>query len=179
VKRTNRSRKIKIGIYGGKVIVTAPERAHEAFLRDAVLRHKDWIERALIKHKKLTDGIIVPNKIVDRKEFTKKVEALTQTISKFVSAPHGVSFNKISVRKMRSRWGSCSKDGNISINLLLGHLPDTLLEYVIIHELCHLVHHNHSRAFWALVAEHLPDHKLRKSELRRYAHLLKTPDGIR
>jgi predicted metal-dependent hydrolase len=85
----------------------------------------------------------------------------------------GVHVQKVSVRKMRSRWGSCSRDGNISINLLLGHLPDGLLEYVVVHELCHLVHHSHSHAFWMLLKTYLPDFKQSKMALCKYGYLLR------
>lgn len=173
VRRTNRSRKIKIGVDGGEVVVTAPTRVSEAYLEKVVLRHSGWIEKALLKQQKLVAGVKLKNEVVDRKEFLNKVKLLVFEKHQIVSKPAGGRINKVSVRKMRSRWGSCSREGNISINLLLGHLPDELLIYVVVHELCHLVHHNHSKNFWSLVAAHLPDHKLRKRELRRYGHLLK------
>ncbi|MFO8182889.1 MAG: SprT family zinc-dependent metalloprotease [Candidatus Aegiribacteria sp.] len=68
-----------------------------------------------------------------------------------------VSPGKITIRDMKTRWGSCGRNGNISLNLRLIHLSRKTLEYVVIHELCHLRHRNHSREFWQLVESVLPE----------------------
>ena len=69
---------------------------------------------------------------------------------------HGFVVNKVSVRFQKTRWGTCSFQGAISLNAKLLLLPRDLVDYVMIHELCHTVHHNHSTDFWRLVQEHLP-----------------------
>lgn len=70
------------------------------------------------------------------------------------------------VRDQRNRWGSCSFDGVIRLNWRLILADDATLEYVVVHELAHLVHRNHSREFWALVERYLPDHRERRTRLR-------------
>ncbi|MEK7582914.1 MAG: M48 family metallopeptidase [Patescibacteria group bacterium] len=75
-------------------------------------------------------------------------------------------FNDIKIKKMKSRWGSCSKKKNLNFNARLAELPDYLIDYVVVHELCHLKEFNHSRSFWSLVAQTIPDHKNRRRELR-------------
>ncbi|HRR34695.1 MAG TPA: M48 family metallopeptidase [Kiritimatiellia bacterium] len=77
--------------------------------------------------------------------------------------PDGI---KLTLRKMRSRWGSCSVDGRVTLNTELARLPYRLVEYVAVHELCHLVHHNHSPAFYFQVASCLPDWRQRRDELK-------------
>lgn len=74
--------------------------------------------------------------------------------------------SKVTVRRMTSRWGSCSIRRAVSINLELARYPDECLEYVIIHELAHIVHHNHSQAFWNLVEEYCPDWRRIRRSLR-------------
>jgi predicted metal-dependent hydrolase len=71
----------------------------------------------------------------------------------------GRSYTKLTIRNQRTRWGSCSSSGAMSFNwrLLLG--PENILEYVVWHEACHLVHHDHSRRYWALLAKHLPGYR--------------------
>jgi hypothetical protein len=75
---------------------------------------------------------------------------------------------RLTVRQMRTRWGSCSLDGHVTLSAELIHLPRPLIEYVAVHEICHLAHHNHSPAFWFQVATCLPDWRQRRAELREW-----------
>ncbi len=80
---------------------------------------------------------------------------------------------RVIYRRNRSRWGSCSSRGTLSLNTRLLLLPRELRDYLIVHELAHLKEMNHSRKFWAIVARHIPDWKARRSTLRRYEHYLR------
>lgn len=75
-------------------------------------------------------------------------------------------FKRIAIRNQRSRWGSCSKRGNLNFNYKIVFLPDHLADYIIVHELCHLKELNHSPRFWNLVAQTIPDHNQRRKQLR-------------
>lgn len=75
-----------------------------------------------------------------------------------LAASHGLAVASVSVRNQRSRWGSCSRDGRIALNWRLLQMPDTVREYVLLHELMHLREHNHSPRFWALVERVCPGH---------------------
>ncbi|OGZ07091.1 MAG: hypothetical protein A3C93_01650 [Candidatus Lloydbacteria bacterium RIFCSPHIGHO2_02_FULL_54_17] len=85
------------------------------------------------------------------------------------NAHYALSFNKVAIRNQRTRWGSCSKKGNLNFHYRIIELPDSLADYVIVHELCHLAEFNHSKKFWALVAQTVPDWRARRKALRRYA----------
>jgi predicted metal-dependent hydrolase len=74
----------------------------------------------------------------------------------------------VRISKARTRWGSCSSNGNIALNWRLAMAPPEILDYIIVHELAHLKHPNHSRAFWAEVGRILPDYKARKQWLKQY-----------
>jgi predicted metal-dependent hydrolase len=80
-------------------------------------------------------------------------ERLPKTLER-VSARAGLRYGRLTIRNSRSRWGSCSSEGNISLSLHLARLPEELVEYVCVHELCHTVHHNHSAEFHSLVNLH-------------------------
>lgn len=79
---------------------------------------------------------------------------------------HNFKFRMLRIRGQKTRWGSCSASGNISLNYRLMKYRKELIDYVIIHELCHLEEMNHSKKFWKLVEKIMPDYKLLKHELK-------------
>lgn len=80
----------------------------------------------------------------------------------------GVVPGRIAIRAQRSRWGSCSTKGNLNFNYRIVFLPPELVDYIIVHELCHLHEFNHSERFWARVGVHVPTYELHKQALRAY-----------
>ncbi len=84
---------------------------------------------------------------------------------------YGFDFNDIKIKRMKSRWGSCSTKKNLNFNYRLIELPERLIDYVIVHELCHLKEFNHSKKFWNLVALMMPDWKSLRKELRTITRL--------
>ena len=81
----------------------------------------------------------------------------------------GVTVGYVTVKNQKTRWGSCSAKGNVNFNYQLAFLPDELLDYVVIHELAHRRHMNHSRAFWAEVEKYCPDYLERREQLKEYS----------
>ncbi len=79
-----------------------------------------------------------------------------------------LSFTAIRYRKTKRQWGSCSSNNVLSFNTMLCKVPVEAIVYVVVHELAHIVHKNHSHNFWSLVEHYLPDYKTRKSLLRDY-----------
>ena len=85
-----------------------------------------------------------------------------------ISKRYGFNPAKISVRQAKTRWGSCSSKNCISLNSKLMMCDEKIIEYVILHELCHTVHHNHSKKFWDLVSGFMPDYKVHYGRLKKY-----------
>jgi len=98
---------------------------------------------------------------------TQAIEKITPIVAKH-SRTMKVTPAKISFRYAKTRWGSCSSKHNISLNYHLIKLPINLIEYIIIHELAHIVHHNHSKDFWGLVQKYLPDYKEKHKQIKEY-----------
>ena len=81
-------------------------------------------------------------------------------------AKHGIAVGKIAIRNQKSRWGSCSKKGNLNFNYKLAFLSADLRDYVIVHEICHIKEFNHGRGFWDLVGETMPAHRALRKRLK-------------
>jgi predicted metal-dependent hydrolase len=104
------------------------------------------------------------------KEQTRKI--LEERVS-MTSRHLCLSYAKLSVKALRSRWGSCSKNGNLSFNLLLSMLPVDVIDYIIVHELMHVVEFNHSKRFWHLVELANPQYNEHRKWLRTHSFLVK------
>lgn len=76
-------------------------------------------------------------------------------------------YNRITVRNQRTRWGSCSVKRNLNFNYRIVHLPEELIEYIVIHEFCHLKEFNHSKNFWDLVKTYDPDYRKHRREIKK------------
>ena len=149
----------------GTVLVRAPRRMPrweiEAFLR----AHRDWVERqreklaARPRVEKLSDGELAALKKRARPVFLARAAAFAPLV--------GVRCGQISVRAQRTKWGSCSGKGNLNFNCLLLLAPPEVLDYVVVHELCHRLEMNHSPRFWAEVERVLPDYAAARKWLRQ------------
>lgn len=86
---------------------------------------------------------------------------------KHFSGFYNFSHGRVSIRNQKTRWGSCSRQGNLNFNYRLVHLREELLDYVVVHELCHLKEFNHGSSFWNLVAKAVPEHQVLRRELKK------------
>lgn len=91
----------------------------------------------------------------------------------------GGNYTSITVRDQKTRWGSCSSRGTLSFNYRLIFAPTPVLDYVVVHELCHLTHMNHSKAFWNMVERIMPDYQIYKNWLREHGHELTLENHLR
>ena len=109
------------------------------------------------------------------------VRALITERVRYFNTHYGLSVGKIAIRNQRSRWGSCSKKGNLNFNYRLAFLPEELRDYVIVHEICHIKEFNHGRGFWDLVSVTMPEHRALNKKLRvvQVAALSTTPNSSR
>jgi len=101
-----------------------------------------------------------------QKWLQKKAQAFLPTLLSALSLEVQLPFNKLSIRKQRTRWGSCSSHKNINLNYQILFLPMNLAKHILLHELCHTVHMNHSKAFWTLLKEHDPNSTQHERQLK-------------
>ncbi len=151
--------------YDGKVIVRAPFNTGKKYIEDFVREHEDWIERTKAK---------VENKKYSLKEASPEEENALRKLAheilpgkvSFFAPLIGVTPGRITVTGARTRFGSCSAKNNISFSFYLMRFPDEAIDYVVVHELCHILQHNHRKEFYKEIEKILPDYKEREKLLR-------------
>lgn len=104
--------------------------------------------------------------------YQEKAAEVIKDRSAYFARLMGVGFSRIRIKRARSRWGSCGFRGTLNFNWRLVMAPQDVIDYVVVHELAHLIVRNHSRRFWAKVERHLPDHKNKRRWLKDNAGLL-------
>lgn len=148
----------------GTVELYCPLRTTREQAEEVLRKHSRWIEKQLQKQQTASR---LPS--LSPKELSELVSRAKQVYPQ--RAAHfarilGVTYGRITVRMQKTRWGSCSAEGNLNFNVLLLLAPEAVVDYVVVHELCHRKFMNHSADFWNCVAEVMPDYKAQKKWLK-------------
>ena len=157
---------IGLQVRDGRVIVRAPRLVTKAQIERFVLAHEAWIERALARQQQKQAAHPEPTD-AERAEYLRRAKALLPQRVACWSERMGLYPAQVRITSARRRFGSCSSKGHICFSWRLMQYPMEAIDYVVVHELAHLRHLNHSPEFYALVARYLPDHKARRAMLRR------------
>ena len=104
--------------------------------------------------------------------YTDKARIYLNRRSKYWASKMGVSYSSISIKNYRSKWGDCNSIKGISYNWRIMFAPQSVIDYVVVHELCHLTHMNHSKEFWALVTKYCPNWKEKRLWLKEHSRAL-------
>jgi predicted metal-dependent hydrolase len=164
LKTSLRSRRMRLAVYpGGRFVVSIPKRMDERHVDKFLLEKADWI---LMKIDAMKKKVPVEKQPISKLELKRlKVVALELVHRRleYFNDVYQFTYHNVSIRNQKTRWGSCSRQGNLNFNVKIALLPPHLADYIIVHEICHLREMNHSPRFWKLVAETFPEHK----ELRR------------
>ena len=143
--------------HDGKVLVRAPYLASNESIYTFVAKKSEWVKSHLAKR---------INEAAEEKFTREEIEALADKALSVIppkvkafAQKMGVSYGGITIRNQLTRWGSCSSKNNLNFNCLLMLVPEEVLDYVLIHELCHLKEMNHSKKFWAEVEKYMPNYK--------------------
>jgi len=155
---------------GGRLIVTTPLRTPH-FLITAMLRlNASVIIARVTQFPERTVAARISRKAArEHYEMHKeKARELATARLAALNLRYGFAYKRVSIRNQKTRWGSCSKKGNLNFSYKIALMPAHLADYIIAHELCHLGAFDHSPAFWDLVAQTVPDHKAARRELRNF-----------
>ena len=154
------------------VLARIPARVSDRELKAFVENHRSWIlEKTAVmaereENRKSTPA--PPPELLSKTDRMKIQLKIGKRVRHYCEAMGG-TVGYVTVKNQKTRWGSCSAKGNVNFNYQLAFLPDELLDYVVIHELAHRRHMNHSRAFWAEVEKYCPDYLERREQLKEYS----------
>lgn len=144
---------------------------------DEILREKEaWILKQIdkIKQEEAAYEASAPEQLTyeDIRELASKASKYVPERVRYYAGKVGVNYGRITIRNQRTRWGSCSSRGNLNFNCLLMLAPPEVIDYVVVHELCHRKEMNHSKAFWDEVGRVLPDYKTQIKWLKSEGSLI-------
>lgn len=167
LKRSRRAKYMRLRVHpGGVVVLTVPFASPHSAIRAFLSNQTEWLKRAVAR---MMQYKALPVK--GRRDYLKHKEearAFLHERTLYWNSMYNFQFQRIAIKNTRRTWGSCSRKGNLNFSYSLLFLPRELADYVVVHELCHLTHPNHSRSFWAEVARTIPDFQACRQELRRY-----------
>ena len=153
----------------GTVCARVPRGIPDGTIRLFIEEHSAWIlqKRALWRAKAQDTQKRLPE--VDTAVGKRQIRQLIAQRVAYYADIMGISYGRISMRNQKTRWGSCSSDGNLNFNCRLLYVPPELVDYVVVHELAHRRHMDHSPEFWREVEKYMPDYKERRRQLKQYS----------
>lgn len=170
--KSRRARRVRLAIYcDGNFVVTIPHYANVNFAERFIREKADWILKKLdifrMSEFRPINPLFLPG---SKREYQKqRAEAfrLVESRLDYFNQFYNFKFNKITIRNQKTRWGSCSRNGNLSFNYKIALAPEKFFNYIIVHELCHLKEFSHSKKFWELVSQTISDYKDILKEIKR------------
>ena len=154
------------------VLARIPTRVSDRELKAFVENHRSWIlEKTAVMAEREENRKSTPAplpELLSKTDWMKIQLKIGKRVRHYCETM-GVTVGYVTVKNQKTRWGSCSAKGNVNFNYQLAFLPDELLDYVVIHELAHRRHMDHSMAFWAEVEKYCPDYRERRERLKEYS----------
>ena len=149
---------------GCEIIIRAPLFQSQKTIENFVNEKSDWIEKSLKNQALKEDKFNITEQEAERlKALAKKI--IPHKVEYFSSLT-GLVPTAVKITSAKTRFGSCSGKNSLCFSWRLMQYPPAAIDYVVVHELCHIRHHDHSPAFWAAVAQVMPDYKQRQALLR-------------
>lgn len=152
----------------GTVIARAPLRMPKDRILCFLSEKASWIrmqQGRMQEREKMRQQARIHLDAAQEKELRERAKSVLAQRTAYFARQVGVTYGRITVRDQKTRWGSCSQTGNLNFNFRLILAPLEVLDYVVVHELCHRRQMNHSTQFWQEVAQVLPDYRKRKAWL--------------
>lgn len=161
----SKRRTVALSVKDGKITVKAPFFTPKYRIDSFVYSHRDWIAKSIEKQRIKNQRFegLTEEQI---KELKKCAKIILKYKTSYFANIMGLNYGRVTITSAKTRFGSCSGKGNISYSYRLMLYPEEAIDYVVVHELAHLVHMNHSPEFYKTIASVLPDYKERKKLLK-------------
>ncbi len=168
--RSVRARRLRLTMQvGGVLVVTVPMRVSLVQIEGLLRQHAQWILKQRMRQlKKVVQHLPAMSDVAAYRLYKQATKDRVAQSLTLLSQSRVLPKHSITIKNHRTRWGSCSKKGNLNFNYRLALLPEELAHYVVVHEVCHLYELNHSIRFWNQVAHFLPDYRTCRLRLREY-----------
>ena len=158
-------RTITIKIKDGKVILRVPMKTPKRTIAKVLREHDEWIKKTIEKEREYRESQIELSD-TDIRRLKREARAYFKGKCEYYAGIMRLSYNRISITSAKTRFGSCSSEKNINFSYRLMLYPERAREYVVVHELAHLVEMNHSPSFYKIIESVMPDYKERKKLLK-------------
>lgn len=161
IRKNRKAKRLKMTIYcGGDVIITVPWRMNFLNVERFIRQNSEWVIEKLKKMKREREhSIFVKHNPKEYRQLKDAARKLALERLEKWSEIYGIKYNRVFIRNQKTRWGSCSSSGNLNFNYKILLLPRRYADYIIVHELCHIKEFNHSKRFWNLVAQEIPEYE--------------------
>ena len=147
------------------VVLRLPLRFPDSEIPPLLNRHREWIEKAITKRRLKNEKYPEPDK-AEKEVLLKKAKDIIPEKVKYYSELTGLFSNGIKITGAKKRFGSCSTKNSLCFSYLLMRYPEECIDYVVLHEIAHIKHHNHGKDFYNLVKEYMPDYRERQKLLK-------------
>lgn len=168
LKISKRAKRLRLSVYRDcSLVVTVPRRFNLNFVEKFIIAKAQWVIDKIDYFASVGKLVVVKHTKADYLKYKPQAQLLAEQKVKQLNEHYHFKYRKISIRNQKTRWGSCSKKGNLSFSYKIALMPDKIADYLVVHELCHLGEFNHSKKFWQLVAKSTPDYLKIRKELKK------------
>ncbi len=168
LRRSLRTHHVRLAVsLNGGLSVSAPYWVRSSLIEQFLLRHADWIGEQVRIFRQRGVPLLTQGGAREYAQHKESARVLATRRLAYFNTQYNFVYGKISVRNQKTRWGSCSRSGNLSFNYRIALIPPALADYVILHELCHIGVFDHSARFWTLVEQAMPDYQERRRAMRQ------------
>jgi predicted metal-dependent hydrolase len=134
--------------------------------KQTLQKYEKWIQKKELIIRKALEELQAKNLNLSRTD--KELRSFTHTLAQNYQTQLNTKINRVYFRKMKTKWASHSKSGNLTVNTLLKYLPQDIIQYIIYHEITHSIERKHNQKFWSIINKRFPDYQTKENDLLTY-----------